>query len=80
MIKEEREKLQNMKNQQIAELKNIIEYEFKLEEIKKRNEEKRKIQAQKEEEIRKNREKEKKEKEERQRYLEKKREEKEKEE
>ena len=50
-----------MKNQQIAELKNIIEYEFKLEEIKKRNEEKRKIQAQKEEEIRKNREREKKE-------------------
>jgi hypothetical protein len=43
MLREEREKLQNMKNQQIAELKNIIEYEFKLEEIKKRNEEKRKI-------------------------------------
>ena len=49
MLKEEREKLQNMKNQQIAELKNIIEYEFKLEEIKKRNEEKRKIKEKKEE-------------------------------
>ena len=43
MLKEEREKLQTMKNQQISEIKNIIEYEYKLEEIKKRNEEKRKM-------------------------------------
>ena len=35
MLKGEREKLQYLKNQQITELKNIIEYEFKLEEIKK---------------------------------------------
>ena len=41
MLKEEREKLKYLKNQQISELKNIIEYEFKLEEIKKKNEEKR---------------------------------------
>ena len=39
MLKEEREKLKYLKNQQISELKNIIEYEFKLEEIKKKNEE-----------------------------------------
>ena len=51
MLKEEREKLKYLKNQQIAELKNIIEYEFKLEEIKKKNEEKRKIQEKKEEEM-----------------------------
>ena len=31
MLKEEREKLKYLKNQQISELKNIIEYEFKLE-------------------------------------------------
>ena len=37
MLKEEREKLKYLKNQQISELKNIIEYEFKLEEIKKKN-------------------------------------------
>ena len=43
-----------MKNQQISEIKNIIEYEYKLEEIKKRNEEKRKMQEKREEEIRKN--------------------------
>ena len=41
MLKEERDKLNYLKNQQISELKNIIEYEFKLEEIKKKNEEKR---------------------------------------
>ena len=29
MLKEEREKLKYLKNQQISELKNIIEYEFK---------------------------------------------------
>ena len=33
MLKEEREKLKYLKNQQISELKNIIEYEFKLEEV-----------------------------------------------
>ena len=48
MLKEEREKLQTMKNQQISEIKNIIEYEYKLEEIKKRNEEKRKMQEKRE--------------------------------
>ena len=80
MLKEEREKLRYLKNQQITELKNIIEYEFKLEEIRKKNEEKRKIQEQKEEEMRKNRERDKKEKEQKQKILELKREEKEKEE
>ena len=49
MLKEEREKLKYLKNQQISELKNIIEYEFKLEEIKKKNEEKRRLQEKKEE-------------------------------
>ena len=39
MLKEEREKLKYLKNQQISELKNIIEYEFKMEEVKKKNEE-----------------------------------------
>jgi hypothetical protein len=47
MLKEEREKLQNMKNQQIAELKNIIEYEFKLEEIKKEMKKKEKYKHKK---------------------------------
>ena len=47
MLKEEREKLRYLKNQQITELKNIIEYEFKLEEIRKKNEEKRKIKEKK---------------------------------
>ena len=60
MLREEKEKLKHLRNQQITELKNLIEYEFKLEEIRKRNEEKRKIQEQKEEEMRKKREREKK--------------------
>ena len=67
MLREEKEKLKHLRNQQITELKNLIEYEFKLEEIRKRNEEKIKIQEQKEEEMRKKREREKKEKEEKQR-------------
>ena len=45
MLKEEREKLKYLKNQQISELKNIIEYEFKMEEVKKKNEEKRRLQT-----------------------------------
>ena len=52
MLEGEREKLKNLKNQQISELKNIIEYEFKLEEIKKKNEEKRRMQEKKEEQAR----------------------------
>ena len=69
MLKEEREKLKYLKNQQISELKNIIEYEFKLEEVKKKNEEKRLLQEKKEEQARIKREIEKRQKEEKQKLL-----------
>ena len=78
MLKEERDKLKYLKNQQISELKNIIEYEFKLEEIKKKNEEKRRLQEKKEEQARIKREYEKRQKEEKQKILERQKEEKEK--
>ena len=63
MLKEEREKLKFLKNQQITKLKNMIEYEYRIEELKKKSEEKRKLQEKKEEELKKKKEKERKEKE-----------------
>ena len=53
LLNNEREKLRLLKNQQMTELKNIIEYEFKLDSIRKQNEEKLRIQREKEEEIKK---------------------------
>ena len=41
MLLKEEEKIKNLKNQKLAELKNIIEYEYKLEEIRQKNEEKK---------------------------------------
>ena len=47
ILKNEKEKLNNLKNQQIRELKNLIEFEFKVQEMRKKNEEKLKLQEQK---------------------------------
>lgn len=76
MLNNERQKLELLKNQQICELKNIIEFEFKLEDIRKKNLEKQKLQEQKEEEQRQMRAKQQKEKELMQKILDKKKEEK----
>ena len=75
MIKEEKEKLRLLKNQQMGELKNMIEFEFKMEEIRKKNEQKMLMQQQKEEELRKERMRQAKEREIKQRMQEKKKEE-----
>lgn len=76
MLNNERQKLELLKNQQISELKNIIEFEFKLENVRKRNLEKQKMQEQKEEEQKQLRAKQQREKELMQKILEKKKEEK----
>jgi hypothetical protein len=75
ILKNEKEKLNNLKNQQIRELKNLIEFEFKVQEMRKKNEEKLKLQEQKEEEKLKLRLKRQKEKEIEQKLLDKKKEE-----
>ena len=49
MINQEKERLILLKNQQISELKNRIEFEFKVEELRKKNDEKIKLQLKKEE-------------------------------
>ena len=48
LLFKEEEKIKYLKNQTLAELKNIINYEFKLEEIKKKIEEKRLFKGKKE--------------------------------
>ena len=75
MIKGEQEKLRLLKNQQMGELKNMIEFEFKMEEIRKKNEQKMLLQQQKEEELKRQRELLKKERERQQKMQEKKKEE-----
>ena len=75
MIKSEQEKLRLLKNQQIGELKNMIEFEYKMEEIRKRNAEKIQQQQLKEEEMRRHREMMRKEKERQQKMQEKRKEE-----
>ena len=63
-IKKELEKLEMMKKQQLGEIKNIIDYAYKMEEFRKKNQEKMRIQEEKEEKLREEKEKQKKEKEE----------------
>ena len=63
-IKKELEKLEMMKKQQLGEIKNIIDYAYKMEEFKKKNQEKIKLQEEKEEKLKEEKEKQKKEKEE----------------
>lgn len=52
MIQSEKEKLNLLKKQQIGELKNIIEFEFKMEEIRRKNEYKMQQKEKRDEEIR----------------------------
>ena len=56
MIKKELEKLEMMKKQQLGEIKNLIDYEYGLNETRKKNEQKEKEKNEKEEKMRKERE------------------------
>ena len=53
MIKKELEKLEMMKKQQLGEIKNMIDYEYSLNEIRRENEKKEKEKSEKEEKMRK---------------------------
>ena len=53
MIKKELEKLELIKKQQLSEIKNLIDYEYGLNETRKRNEQKEKEKGEKEERMRK---------------------------
>ena len=50
-IKEEQKRLERLKNKQIWELQNMIDFEFMMEETRRKNEEKLKLQKEKEEKI-----------------------------
>lgn len=70
LLEEDQEKFQNIKNHHILELVKLVEYEYKIEHMKKQLQEKRHLIDKKEEEIKKNREREKKEKERMNKYME----------
>ena len=53
MIKKELEKLELIKKQQLGEIKNLIDYEYSLNETRKKNEQKEKEKGEKEERMRK---------------------------
>ena len=53
MIKKELEKLEMIKKQQLGEIKNLIDYEYALNETRKKNEEKEREKNEKEEKMRK---------------------------
>ena len=53
MIKKELEKLELKKKQQLGEIRNLIDYEYNLNETRKKNEQKEREKEEKEERIRK---------------------------
>ena len=57
MIKKELEKLEMIKKQQLGEIKNLIDYEYALNETRKKNEQKEREKNEKEEKMRKEKEK-----------------------
>ena len=57
MIKKELEKLELIKKQQLSEIKNLIDYEYALNETRKKNEQKEREKGEKEERMRKEKEK-----------------------
>ena len=57
MIQRELEKLEMIKKQQLGEIKNLIDYEYSLNETRKKNEQKEKEKSEKEEKMRKEKEK-----------------------
>ena len=57
MIQKELEKLEMVKKQQLGEIKNLIDYEYALNETRKKNEQKEKEKLEKEEKMRKEKEK-----------------------
>ena len=67
MIQKEKQKLENMKKQQIGEIKNMIDYEIEMNEFKKKNEEKMRLQQEREKKFQEQKEMEKREREEKQR-------------
>ena len=57
MIKKELEKLELIKKQQLSEIKNLIDYEYALNETRKKNEQKEREKGEKEERMIKEKEK-----------------------